>query len=70
VSTRRKKKWKVSTNLFKNIPVGAIVTGSVGAFVAPVSKPKELQQSEQKKKEKVISLNEKSEEHTCRCNCS
>jgi len=25
----------------KNIPVGAIVTGSVGAFVAPVAKPKE-----------------------------
>jgi len=41
VSTRRKKKWKVSTNPLKYIPVGAIVTGSVGAFVAPVSKPKE-----------------------------
>jgi len=40
VSTRRKKKWKVSTNLLKNIPVGATVTGSVGAFVA-VAKPKE-----------------------------
>jgi len=41
VSTRRKKKWKVSTNPLKYIPVGAIVTGSVGAFVAPVAKPKE-----------------------------
>jgi len=41
VSKRKKKKWIKSTNLPKNIPVGAIVAAAtVGAFVAVV-KPEE-----------------------------
>jgi len=39
--SKRKKNWINSTNLLKNIPVGAIVIDKVGALVTPVAKSEE-----------------------------